>query len=84
MIDVNKPITNPELVKAMNDFLKEKSAEKEFILIGEITKANYLTPIIFQGEIEEGLIKKDSIISFKLITDNSNESFFCLLPIGMS
>jgi len=76
MIDVNKPVTNPELVKAMNDFLKEKSAEKEFILIEEITKANYLTPIIFKGEIEGGLLKKDSTLSLKLITNNSNESFF--------
>lgn len=76
MIDVNKPVTNPEVVKAMNDFLKEKSAENEFILIEEITKANYLIPIIFKGEIEEGLLKKDSTITFKLITNNSNESFF--------
>jgi hypothetical protein len=76
MVDVNKPVTNPKLVEIMNGFLKEKSAEKEFILIEEITKANFLVPIIFQGEIAEGVLKKDSIMSFKLITNNSNESFF--------
>lgn len=76
MVDVNQPVTNPELVKSMNQFLNEKSPENEFILIEEITKANFLTPIILQGEIEDGVLNKDSIISFKLITNNSDESFY--------
>jgi hypothetical protein len=75
MVDVNQPVTNPELVKSINEFLKEKSAENEFFLIQEITKANFITPIIFQGEIEDGVLKKDSIMSFKLITNSSDESF---------
>lgn len=76
MVDVNKPVTNPELVKSMDDFLAEKSAEKELILIKKIKKANYLVPIVFEGEIEGNIFKKDSTISFKLITNNLNQSFF--------
>lgn len=76
MVDVNKPVTNPELVKIMDDFLQEKNIEKEFALIKEIKEANFLVPIVFEGEIEDGILKKDSIIKFKLITNDLNQSFF--------
>lgn len=76
LVDVNQPVTNPDLVKSMNEFLKEKSAEKELILIKEITKANFLIPMIFKGQIENGVLKKDSIMSFKLITNSLDESFY--------
>ncbi|WP_184313765.1 enhanced serine sensitivity protein SseB [Anaerosolibacter carboniphilus] len=76
MVDVNQPVTNPELVKSMNLFLKEKSAENEFNLIEKITQANYLVPVIFQGKIEDGVLKKDSIINFKVISNSSDESFY--------
>lgn len=75
MIDVNKPVTNPELVKIMNKFLEERSAENEVLLIERIYHANFLVPIIFDGEIENGVLKKGSTISFKLIANSLNESF---------
>jgi hypothetical protein len=76
MIDVNKPVTNPQLVDIMNKFSNERSAENEFILIERITNAHFLTPIIMKGEIENGVLKAGSTISFKMITNNSDESFF--------
>ena len=76
MIDVNKPLTNPELVNSMNTCLNEKTAENEAVFIEKIIKANFLAPIIFKGEIENGVLKADSTISFKTITNSLNESFF--------
>lgn len=76
MIDVNKPVTNPELVDSMNKFLNERSAENEGVLIEKITKAHYLAPIILQGEIENGILKAGSTISFKMLTNSLGETFF--------
>lgn len=76
MIDVNKPVTNPELVEIMNRFLNEKNAENEVVLIEKITQAHFLTPIIIEGEIENGTTKEGTTISFKMLTNNSGESFF--------
>ncbi len=76
MVDVNKPVTNPGLVEAMNRFLENRTAENELYLIKEITKANFLTPIIFNGEIENGVLKAQSTISFKMISNSAGESFF--------
>lgn len=76
MIDVNKPITNPKLVEIMNKFLNERSAENEIVLIDRITQAQFLSPVILDGEIQNGTIKAGATISFKMLTNNSNESFF--------
>lgn len=76
MVDVNKPVTNPELVEIMNKFLNDRSTENELVLIERITQAHFLMPMILDGKIENGVLKKDSIISFKMITNTANESFF--------
>lgn len=76
MVDVNKPVANPKLVEIMNKFLNDRSTENEIALIESISQANFLTPIILDGEIENGVLKKDSNISFKMITNTANESFF--------
>lgn len=76
MIDVNKPVTNPELVESINNFLKEPNEKNECIMIDKILSAHYLVPIILDGEIKDGVLKKGSIIAFKTITNTSNETFF--------
>jgi hypothetical protein len=76
MIDVNEPVTNPELVEAMNKFLIEKNSQNEAILIEKITKAHFLTPIVLEGKIENGLLKAGSKIGFEVITDNFDNSYF--------
>lgn len=76
MIDVNKPVSNPELVEIMNKFANERNAENEILLIEKITQAHFLTPIIMEGEIENGIIKAGGTISFKMLNNNSGESFF--------
>ncbi|MDT8718003.1 enhanced serine sensitivity protein SseB [Clostridium sp. 19966] len=76
MIDVNKPVTNADLVSSMNVFFENKNAENELILIGEINKAHFLVPVIVDGKIKNGVIKKKTTISFKMITNTANENFF--------
>jgi hypothetical protein len=71
-ITQNKRVTEVELkklVEIMNKFSNEKSAENEFVLIEKITQAHFLTPIIMQGEIENGVLKAVSTISFKMINN---------------
>lgn len=76
MINVNVPVTNTELVEAMNKFINDKTAQNEIEMIDKIQSANYLSPMIFEGVIEDNVVKKDSTLSFKLLTNTSNESFY--------
>jgi len=76
MIDVNKPLTNQELVESMNTCLNEKTDENESVFIKKVTKAHFLAPIIFNGEIEKGLLTEDSTMSFKTITNSLDETYF--------
>ncbi|HYH02101.1 MAG TPA: enhanced serine sensitivity protein SseB [Bacillota bacterium] len=76
MIDVNQPVTNPALVAAMNQMQQGPTAEKELMLIEEIARAHFLTPMILDGAIENGVLKAGSTISFKTISNGSGENFF--------
>ena len=78
MIDVNEPLTNPELVNCMNICLNEKSTENEAVFIEKVTKAHFLAPIIFKGDIENGLLTEDSTMSFKTLTNSLEETFFLI------
>lgn len=76
MIDVNKPVTNPALVDSMNNFLRDKNSENELFLIDKINEAHFLVPVIVDGKVNNGVLKKKATISFKMITNTANESFF--------
>lgn len=76
MVDVNKPVTNPEFVDAMNRFLQNRSAENELAFIEKLGQAHFLSPIILDGEIENGVLKEGTLINFKLLTNQDDESFF--------
>lgn len=76
MIDVNVPVKNEELVDSMNRFINDKTAPNEIEMINKIQNAIYLSPMIFEGIIEDNVVKKDSKISFKLLTNTLNESFY--------
>lgn len=74
MIDINKPVTNDNLVKAMRIMQENQTPDNEKKLINELFKANFLVPVIFDpdlkkansqsGEIE---LKKDTVISFETL-----------------
>ncbi|MBU3158499.1 SseB family protein [Clostridium frigoris] len=75
MINVNKPVTNPELVESMNKFINEKSADNELNLIEKINQSHLMTPVIISGDVENGLIPEGTTVSFKTITNTDNESY---------
>ncbi len=52
MVDVNTPITNPELVKAINDMQQDNSPEKQDRMIDEVMKAHFITPVTVSPEPE--------------------------------
>lgn len=76
MIDVNVPVTNENLVNVLNKFFDDKTPENEIELINQIQLAHFLTPMIFEGEIENNVIKKDSLMKLKLLTNTSGDTYF--------
>jgi SseB protein. len=82
MIDINKPITNPELVKAINEMAENNSQEKWNKVIDEVMKAHFISPIIISPSPEhptntnEVVLKQDTKISFNMIENNENQQFF--------
>ncbi len=80
MIDINKPVTNPDLLKAINDsYPNQTDRQKQIIL--EVRKAHLLAPVLISPEpegdinVNERVIKKDTTISFNLIEDTNNQTF---------
>jgi len=76
VIEINKPVINPELLESMNKFLDDKSAENELILIGKINQSHLLTPVIVSGNVENCLIEEGSTVSFKTVSNTNDESYF--------
>lgn len=76
MLDINRPVTNPELVNCMNTFFNERNTTNELILIEQIEKAHFLVPITLQGEIINGVLKEGSHIHIKIISDSSKDTYF--------
>ena len=52
MVDVNTPVSNPDLVRAINDMQLDNSPEKQNRMIDEVMKAHFLTPVIVSPEPE--------------------------------
>lgn len=76
MMDMNSPVTNPELVKIMSSMALAYSPELELAFIQALYQARFLAPIMPNKDIESGSIHQDSTVSFKLLTNKSNHSFF--------
>lgn len=78
----HKPITNPELVKAMQEMLSNTTDETKSRMFSQIMKAHFLVPSIVQN-IEQIAVKKDvnpisptTRASFKTITNTNNEKYY--------
>lgn len=50
MVDVNTPVTNPDLVSAINDMQQDNTPEKQNRMIGEVMKAHFITPVTVSPE----------------------------------
>lgn len=75
-IDAQKQVTNPELVTIMNKFMAEKTKVNEILLADQITHAHFLTPVILDGKIENGMLEAGSTLNFKILINDQNESYF--------
>lgn len=76
MIDVNTPVENPELVEAIEGYLKSPAQETELRMVNAIKGANYLSPVTIQGEMEEGTIKEGTTMTFALVISPVGDKFF--------
>ena len=81
MIDINKPVTNPDLVKAINDSYPNQIDKQKRIVL-EATKAHLLAPVLISPEpegdinVNERVVKKDTTISFNYLEDTNNQKYF--------
>ncbi|MGI6606515.1 MAG: enhanced serine sensitivity protein SseB C-terminal domain-containing protein [Peptococcia bacterium] len=75
IIDPQREITNQGLVLTMEKYLTEKTNVNEVLLVDQIMQAEFLTPIILEGEIENGVLKPGSTLDFITIINEQNESY---------
>ena len=75
MEDMNKPVTNPELLSAVERMNRENTREsREAVLDMVITSARFLAPVtILPGKDPEG---QDTQIQFQLLTNQEGQPFF--------
>lgn len=82
MIDVNKPVTNPELVAAIDAMGKNNTKENQDQVINEVMKAHFISPVTISpvpepsGNSGEVIIKEKTKISFSIIENTANQHFF--------
>ena len=81
MIDLNKPVTNPELLEAIDAMKRDGSSENLDHVINEVMRANFLSPVIITPapEADESgstVLKAETTISFHMITDSVGKSYF--------
>lgn len=82
MIDVNRPVTNPELVVAIKAMKESNTKEGQDNVINEVMKAHFISPVIISpvpgpsnnnGEV---VLKEKTTINFSIIENTENQQFF--------
>lgn len=82
MIDINKPVTNPDFVLAMKTMKDNNTGENQDHMIDEMMKAHFITPAIIspqpdqEKESQEVVLKEKTTISFHIIQNTENQNFF--------
>lgn len=82
MIDINKPVTNPELVEAINAIAENNTKENQDRVINEVMKAHFLSPVIISptpessGNNGETVLKENTKINFSIIENTANQHYF--------
>jgi len=77
MIDINKPITNPELVESIKVFQSEQTQRNEHRMLEQLKIARYL--MVFEGELHHdtpdsngrSTLQTGSTLKFTLLRDSS-------------
>lgn len=84
MVDVNKPVTNPELVRAIREMNASSSKEKQDQVINEVMKAHFITPVMISpspehpADAKKAVIKKNTAINFAMVQNSANQKAFFL------
>lgn len=82
MIDVNKPVTNPELKVAIKVMKESDTKESQDHLINEVMKAHFISPVIISplpgnsGDSSQAVLKKNTKIDFSIIENTAKQQFF--------
>lgn len=82
MVDVNKPVTNPDLVLAIKEMQQNDTKESKDQVINEVMKAHFISPVnispIPGPSDEDGkvVLKEKSTIVFNIIENTANQHFF--------
>jgi hypothetical protein len=81
MIDVNKPVANPDLIMAIDAMKLDGSSENLDRFINEVMRARFLSPVTISpmpefDESGDALLAEDTTISYHLVGENSETSYF--------
>ncbi|MDR1194663.1 MAG: enhanced serine sensitivity protein SseB [Peptococcaceae bacterium] len=81
-IDINRPITNPSLVDAMDKLQRNVTLDTESSFIKTLREARLLAPVVITPSLEDIdkdgkiVLKEDTSISFQSIKNEKGERFF--------
>jgi len=82
MVDVNIPVTNPELVQVIKEMLENNTKEMQDRMINEVMKAHFISPVNISptpnhsDEAGKVVLKEQTTISFDIIENTANQQFF--------
>lgn len=82
MVDVNTPVTNPELVVAIKEVQENSTPETQDNLINEVMKAHFIAPVNISpvpgpsDETGSVTLNEKTTISFNIIENTANQQFF--------
>lgn len=82
MVDVNKPVINPELVMAIKAMKESNTKESQDQVINEVMKAHFISPVSIlpipgsPSDNNEVVLKEQTTISFSIVENTDNQSFF--------
>lgn len=76
MIDLSRPIENPELVNAIEGYLKNPTQQTELRMVNAIKGANYISPVVVEGKVDGNSIQEGTSMTFSLVINPNGEKFF--------
>ena len=82
MIDINKPVTNPRLIEAINKMREMNTNESQDEVINEVMHANFIAPVDISpipnsaGDSNTTVLEQDTTIGFQMIENIENQKFF--------
>lgn len=74
-LDIDKLTDDKNIADAIGKFFDKPSKDTEKIFINKIKNSNYLVPIKFEGRVKDGIIDKNSKLSFVFIKDVNGKKF---------